>query len=190
MNAMSRPLATLAAAAAGGAGLWLAGHWDTNTNGGYWAVLGVVAAAGLLLGLSQLRSPDANAPGMLLLVWLPVTVAAGWVLVYEQPVANTFRDHVRSWSADIGIADVVNYVSPFTAVLALAIGLVFGFTLLASWAMVEAREPVVEEEPAAEPVATVPVDTAPVREPIPVGEPAATTNGDHARARQRVLLVP
>jgi hypothetical protein len=134
MNALSRPLATLAAAAVGGAGLWLAGHWDSDTNGGYWAVLGVAALIGLLLGLSQLRAPDANAPGMLLLAWVPVTVAAGWVLVASQPESNTFRDHVVSWSSDIGIADVVDYVSPFVAVLALGIGLVFGFTLLTSWA--------------------------------------------------------
>jgi hypothetical protein len=126
---MSRPLATLAAIAAGGFGLWLAGHWDTGTNGGYWAALGVVALAGMLLGLAQLRATDGTAPGMLLLACLPLTIVAGWVLVHEQPVANTFRAHVREWSADLGLTGAIGYLGPFVAVLALAIGLVSGLTL-------------------------------------------------------------
>jgi hypothetical protein len=185
MNAMSRPLATLAAAAAGGVGLWLAGHWDTNGNGGYWAMLGVLALVGLLLGVSQLRAPDTNAPGMLLVAWLPVLIVAGWVLVSAQPDPNTFRDHVRAWNADMGIADVVHYVSPFVAVLALGIGLVFGFTLLTAWAMRATRVTVVDETPAtaaSEPVAAT--------EPAPVSEPAPVTDGAYTRSRQRMLLVP
>src|SRR5262245_49210556 len=110
MNAFSRPLAILAAAALGGAGLWLAGHWDIATNGGYWAMLGVAALIGLLLGLAQLRSPMTDAPGMVFAAWVPITIAAGWVLVTAQPEPNTFRDHVRAWNADLGIADVVHYV--------------------------------------------------------------------------------
>ena len=102
MNAMSRPLATLAAAAVGGAGLWLAGHWDTNGNGGYWAMLGVLALVGLLLGVSQLHATDANAPGMLLVAWLPITIVAGWVLVSAQPDPNTFRAKTGS-SVSIGM---------------------------------------------------------------------------------------
>ena len=139
MNAMSRPLATLAAAAVGGAGLWLAGHWDTTGNGGYWAMLGVVALVGLLLGVSQLRAPDGNALGMLLVAWLPITIVAGWVLVIAQPDPNPFRDHVLAWNGDLGLADVAHYLSPFAAVLALGIGLVTGLTLLTAWAMRRAR---------------------------------------------------
>src|SRR3954454_9806964 len=145
MNAMSRPVATLAAAAVGGVGLWLAGHWDTARTGGYWAALGVVAGAGLLMGLAQLRSPDGNAPGMFLVAFLPITVAAGWVLVTEQPNANAARDHVRAWNRDLGIADVVHYVAPWLAVCAFAIGLVLGFTMLAGYAWRRARVATVEE---------------------------------------------
>src|SRR4051812_10099281 len=142
MNAWSRPLATLAAAAVGGVGLWLAGHWDTQGTGGYWAALGVVAAAGLLIGLAQLRSPDGNVPGMFLVAWLPIAVVAGWVLAFAQPDPNTVRDHVRDWSASLGIADVSHYLTPYIAVLAFAIGLVFGLTLLAGWVWQQSRTPV------------------------------------------------
>jgi hypothetical protein len=176
MNAMSRPLAMLVAAAAGGAALWLAGHWDTKGNGGYWAMLGVMALVGLLLGVSQLRAPDGNAPGMLLVAWLPITIVAGWVLVTAQPDPNTFRDHFITWSNDLGVADVAHYVSRFTPVLALTIGLVFGLTLLTAWATRRSDVTVVEEEPAAAP--------AVVERPMP------ETNGEVARPRQRVLLVP
>jgi len=181
MNAMSRPLATLAAAGVGGVGLWLAGHWDTNGNGGYWAMLGVLALVGLLLGVSQLRAPDSNAPGMLLAAWLPVTIAAGWVLVSAQPDPNTFRDHFRAWNADMGIADVVHYLTPFAAVLALGIGLVFGFTLLTAWAWRATRVAAVDETPAAAPAATA--------QPVATTEPA-TAGGEHSRPRRRMLLVP
>ena len=193
MHAMSRPLATLAAAAVGGAGLWLAGHWDMDTNGGYWAVLGVAAVIGLLLGLSQLRAPVANAPGMLLIAWVPITVAAGWVLVASQPESNTFSDHVAAWSADMGIADVVDYVSPFVAVLALGIGLVFGYTLLTSWALVETDDTAVIRDETAVPATGAAV---PATQPRIVDEHVFETDEEPApapreRERERqVLLVP
>ena len=174
MNSMTRPVATLLAAAAGGAGLWLAGHWDTNTNGGYWAVLGVLALAGLLIGVAQLRSPDGNAPGMFLVAWLPIAVVSAWVLVAVQPAANTYRDHVREWDNDAGLADVVHYLAPFTAVLAFGIGLVFGLTILAGTAMMLVRRQTVVAEPARVP-ATVPVTETTTGEPATVPATAATT---------------
>lgn len=180
MNALSRPLATLAAAAVGGAGLWLAGHWDQDTNGGYWATLAVVALAGLLLGLSQLRAPDTNAPGMLLIAWLPVTVVAGWVLVTAQPDVNTFRRHLGEWSGDMGIAGAVVHLQPFAMVLAFGIGLVTGFTLLTAWAMRRTVDTVVvEEAPAARPA----VVDEPVVERAPELEPTRTRD-------RELLLVP
>jgi hypothetical protein len=183
MNTMTRPLAMLAALAAGAVGLWLAGHWDRTTNGGYWAALGVVALAGVLLGLSQLRAPDGNAPGMLLLAWMPLTIAAGWVLVHEQPVANDFRAHVRDWSADLGLTDAIGYLDPFVAVLALAIGLVFGLTLLTGWyaRRTEAAEP-----------APAPVVTR-MAAPPPLVAPRAETEADvtgNGSRRPTLLFVP
>jgi hypothetical protein len=163
-----------------------------DTNGGYWAALGVVALAGMLIGLAQLRSPMADAPGMLALAWIPITIAAGWVLVFDQPAANTFRDHVRDWSASLGIADVVHYVTPFMMVLAFAIGLVFGLTMLAGWAM--QRDTEVVEEERATPVAPVPTRmtappplTAARAEAEAADEETVVGNGSR---RREILLVP
>jgi len=178
MNRLSRPLATLAAAAVGGAGLWLAGHWDQDTNGGYWATLGVVALVGVLLGLSQLRAPDTNVTGMLLIAWLPVTIVAGWVLVTAQPDVNTFRRHVGEWSGDMGIAGAVVHLQPFAMVLALGIGLVTGFTLLTALAMRRT-------------VDTVVVEDAPAARPAVVEEPVVDREPEVAPMRSRdLLLVP
>jgi hypothetical protein len=179
MNAMTRPLATLTAAAVGGAGLWLAGHWDMDTNGGYWAAMGVVALAGMLLGLSQLRAPDTNTPGMLLVAWLPVTVVAGWVIVTAQPEPNTFRRHLGGWSGDMGIAGAVVHLQPFAMVLAVGIGLVTGFTLLTALATRAREDVVVVEEP------------APAAQPAVVDEDMLEPSAAPARPRNgRMLLVP
>jgi hypothetical protein len=183
MNTMSRPLAMLAALAAGGIGLWLAGHWDRTTNGGYWAALGVAALAGVLLGLAQLRATDGNAPGMLLVAWLPLTIASGWVLAHEQPVANDFRAHVRDWSADVGLTDAIGYLGPFVAVLAFAIGLVLGLTLLTGR---HARR-TEAAEPAARPVPTRMAAPPPLVAPRAETEAEAAGNGSR---RRQLLFVP
>jgi uncharacterized membrane protein len=63
-----------------------------------------------------------------LLAFVPVLVAAGWVIIAKQPHANWFRGHVDSWSGDIGIRGLVNDLGEYVSVLAFGIGLVFGFT--------------------------------------------------------------
>jgi len=63
-----------------------------------------------------------------LIGFLPVLVAAGWVLLATQPDANWLRDHVRSWTGDIGIQGLVRDLGEYVSVLAFGLGLVFGFT--------------------------------------------------------------
>jgi hypothetical protein len=63
-----------------------------------------------------------------LLAFVPVLIAAGWVLVGAQPHGNWFRDHVRSWSDDLSIGGVVRDLTQYAAVLGFGVGLVFGFT--------------------------------------------------------------
>jgi hypothetical protein len=72
-----------------------------------------------------------------LLAFIPVLVAAGWVLLATQPDANWFRDHVRGWSNDISIQGLVSDLGDYISVLAFGIGLVFGFTFDTSGPAVE-----------------------------------------------------
>jgi hypothetical protein len=147
MNGWNRALTTLLAAAAAGFLLWLAAQLNMQNTGGYWAALGIVAGCGLLLGLAQLRGSGGHPPAMLLLNFLPVLICAGWILVYAEPNANWFRDHVSRWSGDIGIGGVVNDLAIWNGVLAFGIGLVFGYALEPRM-MWRQREAVVEMEPA------------------------------------------
>jgi hypothetical protein len=115
------PLVLLAAAVAG-ALLWLAAaHVDRHTTGGYWAAYGLVALAGLVLGLSQLRGAGGHPPAMLG-AFIPVLIVAGWVIVGMQPHANWTSTHVRHWSSDIHVLDVVQSLATWLGVLAFGIG--------------------------------------------------------------------
>jgi hypothetical protein len=128
MNGMTRAGATLLAAAAAGALLWLAAQTG-HSNGGYWAACGIVAGAGLVLAAAQVRGRSGNPPAMLLFTFLPVLIAAGWVLIAMQPNPNWFRDHVLAWSGDIGIGDVVRDLGTWFGVLAFGIGYSLGLVL-------------------------------------------------------------
>ena len=129
MNGMTRAGATLLGAAAAGALLWLAAQIGRGSAGGYWAAYGVVAAAGLVFAITQLRGRNGHPPGMLMLVFVPVLVVGGWVLLAMQPDGNWFRSHVLSWSGDLGIRDVVRDVGIWIGVLAFGIGYVLGAAL-------------------------------------------------------------
>ena len=129
MNGMTRAGATLLAAAAAGVLLWLAAQIDRGSNGGYWAVCGIVAGAGLVLAAAQVRGRSGNPPAMLLVTFLPVLITAGWVLLALEPHSNTFRQHVLAWSSDIGIRDVVRDLGTWFGVLAFGIGYTLGLVL-------------------------------------------------------------
>src|ERR1044072_6365743 len=82
-----RALCTLAGVAVAGFLLWLAAPVDPTHSGGRWAPGGLIAAAGLALGLSQLIGGWTKwglptlSPAMLLLAWLPTAAAGTWVLL-------------------------------------------------------------------------------------------------------------
>lgn len=134
MYGLTRGTITLLGAAGAGVLVWLATQIDDGSNGGYWAVYGLIAAAGLVMAFSQILGGWTKwgwprlSLNVFLLAFLPVLVAAGWVVVAHQPDSNWFRAHVLNWSDDIGILGLVRDLTEYVAVLAFGIGLVFGFT--------------------------------------------------------------
>jgi hypothetical protein len=129
MNGASRAVATLGAAAIAGVLLWAATHLNRTETYGYWAAYGIVAGAGLVVGLAQLRGRRGNPPLMFALAFLPVLIMAGWVLVAMQPHGNWFRAHTLSWSESAGIEYVVKSLGTWLGVLAFGIGYTLGLTL-------------------------------------------------------------
>lgn len=134
MYGLTRGAVTLLCAAAAGFLVWLATQISDSSTGGYWAVYGVIAGAGLIMALSQIFGGWTKwgwprmSMNVFLVAFIPVLVVAGWVILATQPDANWFRDHVRGWSSDIGIEGLVTDLGVYVSVLAFGIGLVFGFT--------------------------------------------------------------
>jgi hypothetical protein len=134
MYGLTRGTITLLGAAAAGLLVWLATQIDGGSNGGYWAVYGLIAAAGLVMAFSQILGGWTKwgwprlSLNVFLIAFLPVLVAAGWVVIAHQPDSNWFRGHVLDWSSDIGILGLVRDLTEYVAVLAFGVGLVFGFT--------------------------------------------------------------
>ena len=200
---LTRALMTLLGAAAAGVLIWLATQVGDDSNSGYWAVYGLLAAAGLTLALSQLLGgwtkwglPKISA-AVFLLGFVPVLIAGGWLLLAHQPDGG-LRSDVLSWSDDLGIGGVVDDLREYLPVVAFAIGLVFGFTFdtrprVREATVVDRRREVdavpVEEHAAADepltaerrstPVATTDSDGEPVHERHPL-EPRerATDDGE------------
>jgi hypothetical protein len=129
MNGIGRAASTLLGVGVAGFLLWLAAQLGRHSTGGYWAAYGIVAGAGLVLAASQLRGRGGHPPGMLVFVFVPVLVAAGWVLLAKQPHPSWVRSHVLSWSGDIHIRNVVDDVATWLGVLAFGIGYALGTTL-------------------------------------------------------------
>jgi hypothetical protein len=134
MYGLTRGTVTLICAAVAGVLIWLATQVSESSNGGYWGVYGLIAAAGLVMAFSQILGGWTKwgwprlSVNVFLIGFIPVLIAAGWVLLATQPDPNWFRDHIRSWTDDIGITGLVGDLGEYVSVLAFGLGLVFGFT--------------------------------------------------------------
>jgi hypothetical protein len=158
MYGLTRATVTLVAAAAAGFLIWIATQISDESNGGYWAVYGLIAAAGLVMALSQLLGGWTKwgwpriSISVFLWAFVPVAIAVLWVVVFHQPHGNWFRDHIRSWSDDIAIDGLVRDFKEYVGVLAFGLGLVFGYTFDTSGPIDRgARRPVPPAEPAPPP---------------------------------------
>jgi hypothetical protein len=117
------------------------------SSGEYWAALGLVAAAGLTMALSQLLGgwtkwgwPRVSGK-VFLLGFLPALILGGWVLAAGGP-GDWFGRHVGSWSDDIGIGGVVDDLTTMIPAIAFGIGLVFGLTFDTTGPRVRMQTPV------------------------------------------------
>ena len=104
------------------------------TIGEFWWAAGLIAAAGLIMALSQLLGgwtkwgwPRVSGK-VFLLGFLPALIAGGWVVVAAEPGDHWLGSHVRDWSDDLGLESLVGDLVKAWPALAFGVGLVFGFT--------------------------------------------------------------
>ena len=157
MRTPARVSALLVGAAAAGVLIWLAGRFDGPTRHDYWISLGLVAAAGLVLGLAHLRPMSDRRGG--LLVALPAAGATAWIALAAQPQGND----VMRWSRDIGIGGIVRDLGVHAGVLAFGAALVLGTAAALAPRRSRAATPAVEPEPFE--------DDVPHEHAAPVGAP-------------------
>jgi hypothetical protein len=134
MYGLTRATTTLIAAGVAGLLIWIATQIDDTTVGGFWAVYGLIAGAGLVMALSQLLGgwtkwgwPQLSVK-FFLLAFVPIAIASLWIVLAAEPGNGWFHRHVISWSGDIHIQGLVNDLKEYVAVFAFGIGLVFGYS--------------------------------------------------------------
>jgi hypothetical protein len=182
-----RGVFTVVGAGAAGLLIWVSTQIGEGTTGGYWAVYGLLAGAGLTMALSQLFGgwtkwgwPKVSI-GVFLIGFLPALVAAGWVLLSGQPQANWFQSHITAWSGHLAIGGLVSDLREYLGVLSFGLGLIFGFTFDTSGPTAppfrrRVPERVEEPRPAVE---TLPEPE--VRAPTPTTRPTREREKQHMR---------
>lgn len=191
MYGLTRGAITLIGAAAAGFLIWLSVQIDGTTLGDYWSVVGVLAAAGLVVALSQLLGGWTKwgwprlSGSVFVLAFLPVFVAVGWILLAYQPDSNWLSRHVASWSKDLHLVGIMSDLARSLNVLAFGLGLVFGLVFDTTGPR---TEPLFRrrDRPAAALPGAHPLESAP---PPPASErsepPGAVANVDEPPADER-----
>ncbi len=180
MYGMTRATTTLLAAGVAGLLIWIATQVDEKTLGGFWAVYGLIAGAGLVMALSQLLGGWTKwgfpklAVTVFLLAFVPIAIVSLWIVLAAEPGNSWFHRHVISWSGDIHVRGLVNDLKQYVAVFAFGIGLTFGYSFDTTGP--RRAVPARGERPAAAPV---PVDRPATDEPTSAER--AETEGAPAR---------
>src|ERR1700758_1867527 len=110
----SRGLTLAFAAALAGLALWGATQVGTQTPGRFWIAMAIVAAAGLVLALTNHVGTWTKglrlrlSPSPFALAFLPVLGCVGWILMASQPGQGWQEGRIHSWSNAIGILGVVH----------------------------------------------------------------------------------
>ena len=152
MYGLTRATTTLIAAAGAGLLIWIGTQINDETVGGFWAVYGLIAGAGLVMALSQLLGGWTKwgwprlAISFLLIAFVPIAVASLWIVLAAEPGNGWFHRHVLSWSGDIQIGGLVNDLKEYVSVFAFGIGLVFGYSFDTTGPVVRDRAAVGEAD--------------------------------------------
>jgi hypothetical protein len=143
------------------------------TIGEFWWAVALIAAAGLVMALSQLLGgwTKWGRPGIsgnvFLLGFLPALIVGGWAVLAAEPGDHWLGSHIRDWSNDIGVEGLVGDLAKVWPALAFGVGLVLGLALDTR----PRTEPVAA--PAAEEPAVEAGDGEPADRPVPAREGAA-----------------
>jgi hypothetical protein len=167
-------MSLLVGVAVAGLLIWAAAQIDADTRGGYWATIGILAAAGIVFSLARLARVRSGAPVQpsvpgFVLGFLPALIAAGWVMLANQPGDGWLESHIRDWSRDISIGGIVSDLGVYVPVVAFGLGTLLGFVLMRP-APVAVPSAALEEP-----------DTAPtvVREPEPATREPVIEKREH-----------
>jgi len=192
----TRGLTLAIAAGLAGLLLYLATLVGQQTTVRFWEEMGIVAAAGLVLGLAPVLGGWSSglrlrlSPGTFILGFLPVLVVVGWILMATQPGHGWHEGTVVSWSHNIGLMGVIHDLGLWHGVLAFGFGLALGYTLdavpvaMVEPVPVETRERRMVDEPAGPTYRQYPTREYPTRTDDEVDADAPTT-AEQAEAAHR-----
>ncbi len=134
MYGVTRGTMTLIGAGVAAFLVWLSTQFDGDSLSEYWTIVGLLAAAGFVIALSQLLGGWTKwgwpriSGSVLLLGFLPVLIVVGWLVLAYQPEPNWFQRHVEAWSDDLGVVRLIRDLSSALAVSVFGLGLFFGLT--------------------------------------------------------------
>ena len=187
MYGLTRATTTLVFSAAAGLLIWLATQISNDHVGGYWARVGLVAGAGLLMAVSQLVGgwtkwgwPRLSIP-VLVTAFIPVAIVSLWIILAGEPGSGWFHNHVIAWSRDIHVSGLVTDFLYYIPVLAFGTGLVFGFSFDTTGPVVRGRHVAVDRDRKVAPVNGLAAD-----EPVSAEREATTTSANRTTDRETV----
>ena len=204
MYGLTRATTTLVFSAAAGLLIWLATQISNDQIGGYWARVGLVAGAGLLMALSQLLGGWTKwgwprlSIAVFITAFIPVAIVSLWIVLAGEPGSGWFHNHVMSWSRDIHVSGLVTDFLYYIPVLAFGSGLVFGFSFDTTGPVVRDRDVAVERDRESVPVdsgrrglfgrrsATMTTDGRAADDPLTADRDATTTSTDRTNDRETV----
>lgn len=194
----TRGLTTLAAAGAAGVLLWVATLVGQRTDGRFWAEMGIVAGAGLVIAISQVIGGWTKglrlrmSAGTFFIAFVPVLIVVGWIMMASQPGHGWYEGTFVSWSRNAHLLGLIHDLALWHGVLAFGFGLVLGM----SFDTVPAAAPMATPTPVAARPAARPAPARTAEEPVsaerrevgtPPGQPNEVTVGPR-RGRRRMRM--